>query len=145
MVRTNDLNSSFHFIFHYPNITPIHTLLVILCWFPFFSINHKNKSMMMPTPNVLSTSAPAKPENCLPRRRPTLITSSFAYSPPYVDRIRPWVSYNKIPIYSIVYLLKGDYNPCLLEECLSVGKALINAFPGLTNPTPYLCVDLQAT
>ena len=32
-----------------------------------------------------------------------------AYSPPSVDRIWLWVDHNKIPIYPIVYLLKGDY------------------------------------
>ena len=31
------------------------------------------------------------------------------YSPPQVDRIWLWVYYNKIPIYPIFYLLKGDY------------------------------------
>ena len=30
------------------------------------------------------------------------------YSPPSVDRIWGWVYYNKIPIYPICYLLKGD-------------------------------------
>ena len=29
-------------------------------------------------------------------------------APPKVDRIWLWVYYNKIPIYSICYLLKGD-------------------------------------
>ena len=32
------------------------------------------------------------------------------YSPPSVDRIWLWVYHNKIHIYPIVYLLKGDYN-----------------------------------
>ena len=32
------------------------------------------------------------------------------YSPFFVDRIRFWVYSNKIPIYPISYLLKGDYN-----------------------------------
>ena len=32
------------------------------------------------------------------------------YSPPKVDRIWLWVYYNKISIYPIFYLLKGDYN-----------------------------------
>ena len=31
------------------------------------------------------------------------------HSPPQVDRIWPWVCYNKIFIYPIFYLLKGDY------------------------------------
>ena len=31
------------------------------------------------------------------------------YSPPLVDRIWLWVCSNKIPIYPIFYLLKGDY------------------------------------
>ena len=31
-----------------------------------------------------------------------------SYSPPQVDRRWPWVRYNKIPIYPIFYLLKGD-------------------------------------
>ena len=31
------------------------------------------------------------------------------YSPPQVDRIWLCVYYNKIPIYPIFYLLKGDY------------------------------------
>ena len=31
------------------------------------------------------------------------------YSPPEVGRIWLWVDYNKIPIYPIFYLLKGDY------------------------------------
>ena len=31
------------------------------------------------------------------------------YSPPKVDRIWLWVHYEKIPIYPIFYLLKGDY------------------------------------
>ena len=30
-------------------------------------------------------------------------------SPPEVDRMWLWVYYNKIPIYPIFYLLKGDY------------------------------------
>ena len=30
------------------------------------------------------------------------------YSPPEVDRIWLWVYYNKIPLYPIFYLLKGD-------------------------------------
>ena len=30
------------------------------------------------------------------------------YSPPSVDRIWFWVNYSKIPIYPILYLLKGD-------------------------------------
>ena len=29
---------------------------------------------------------------------------------PLVDRIRLWVSHNKIPIYPMFYLLKADYN-----------------------------------
>ena len=33
-------------------------------------------------------------------------------SPPCVDRIWLWVYYNKIPIYPIFYLLKGDYRCC---------------------------------
>ena len=33
----------------------------------------------------------------------------WGYSPPQVDRIWIWVSYNKIPIYPIFYLLKGGY------------------------------------
>ena len=36
-----------------------------------------------------------------------------AYSPPQVDRIWLWVYYNKIPIYSVFYLLKGDYRLAL--------------------------------
>ena len=34
-----------------------------------------------------------------------------SYSPPSVDRIWLWVVHNKIPMYPIFYLLKGDYNP----------------------------------
>ena len=34
-----------------------------------------------------------------------------SYSPPLVDRIWLGVDYNKIPIYPILYLLKGDYIP----------------------------------
>ena len=33
------------------------------------------------------------------------------YSPPSVDRIWLWVNHNKIPIYPIFYVLKGDYTP----------------------------------
>ena len=32
------------------------------------------------------------------------------YSPPSVDRIWLWAYYNKIPLYPIFYLLKGDYS-----------------------------------
>ena len=32
----------------------------------------------------------------------------YSYSPPEVDRI--WLEYNRIPIYPIFYLLKGDYS-----------------------------------
>ena len=35
----------------------------------------------------------------------------YGYSPPKVDRIWIWVCYNKIPIYPIFYLLRGDYGP----------------------------------
>ena len=31
------------------------------------------------------------------------------YNPPYVDRIWLWVYYDKIPIYPMFYLPKGDY------------------------------------
>ena len=31
------------------------------------------------------------------------------YGPLLVDRLWLWVKFNKIPIYSIFYLLKGDY------------------------------------
>ena len=43
------------------------------------------------------------------------------YSPPLVDRIWLWVYYNKIPIYPIFYLLKGDYThkyPALSGSCV---------------------------
>ena len=33
-----------------------------------------------------------------------------AYSPPQVDRIWLWIDYNRIPTYSIFYLLTGHYN-----------------------------------
>ena len=36
------------------------------------------------------------------------------YSPPKVDRIWLWVYDNKIPIYPIFYLLKGDCKPSTL-------------------------------
>ena len=32
-----------------------------------------------------------------------------SYSPPYVDRIWLRLYYNKIPIYPVFYLIKGDY------------------------------------
>ena len=35
----------------------------------------------------------------------------FRNSPPQVDRIWLWVYFNKIPIYPIFYLLKGDHRP----------------------------------
>ena len=31
------------------------------------------------------------------------------YSPPEADRIWLWAYFNKIPIYPVFYLLKGDY------------------------------------
>ena len=34
--------------------------------------------------------------------------TSVSYTPLYVDRILLWVYYNKIRIYPIVYLLRGD-------------------------------------
>ena len=37
------------------------------------------------------------------------------YSPPQVDRIWLWIYENKIPIYPIFYLLKGDYT-CLIRQ-----------------------------
>ena len=40
-----------------------------------------------------------------------IICVTLAYSHPYVDRIWLWAYYNKIPIYPIFYLLKGNYNP----------------------------------
>ena len=45
------------------------------------------------------------------------------YSSPEVDRIWLWVYYTKIPIYSILYLLNGDYSPRLaLEKVLLAGS-----------------------
>ena len=42
------------------------------------------------------------------------------YRSPEVDRIWLWVCHNKIPIYPIFYLLKGDDKP--VRECLSRGE-----------------------
>ena len=58
----------------------------------------------------------------------------MGYSPPEVDRIWLRVYYNKIPVYLIVYLLKGDYVPVFLlttsnlllseEEEAAIGEIL---------------------
>ena len=48
-------------------------------------------------------------------------TQTLKKSPPYVDRIWLWVYNNKIPMYPIFYLLKGDYIcfPCTFLPLLS--------------------------
>ena len=50
--------------------------------------------------------------------RPAITTCAAPepYSPPEVDRIWLWVYHNKIPIYPIFYLLKGDYKPCRTKQ-----------------------------
>ena len=44
------------------------------------------------------------------REDATSFVGTTNYSPPEVDRIWLWVYYNKIPMYPIFYLLKGDYS-----------------------------------
>ena len=46
------------------------------------------------------------------------------YSPPEVDRIWLWVYYNKIPIYPIFYLLKGDCRFARLQVRSALGSHL---------------------
>ena len=51
------------------------------------------------------------------------------YSPPSVDRISHWEFYNKILIYPIFYLLKGDYN-----------MGFVKPFGGFIQPLHNLCL-----
>ena len=68
--------------------------------------------------NPRTLSNPSQWRNCKP---PLLLSvqpgtlglflerSPLDYGPPEVDRIWLWVYYNKVPIYPIFYLLKGNY------------------------------------
>ena len=49
--------------------------------------------------------------------------------PPQVDRRWLWVCYNKIPLYLIFYLLKGDYMSGLCLGLLAHGLRLCLLFP----------------
>ena len=70
------------------------------------------------------------------------------YRPPYVDRIWLWVDYNKIPMYPIFYLLKGDYrlnmsneNPVLTLQPLGLYSSHLGAQPN-TWALPMLAVSV---
>ena len=63
----------------------------------------------------------AKAQSCRESQDSGSLKSFRVEGPPEVDRIRLWVYPNKIPIYPIFYLLKGDYRPngrrvCYLRE-----------------------------
>ena len=68
-------------------------------------------------------------------------------SPPEVDKIWLWVYYNKIPIYPIFYLLKGDYEPStvnLISDLLKgdyiiciISSAINSTSPFIANPSRH--------
>ena len=64
-----------------------------------------------PNPGPFQANSKPKAPDSIPVHWLFELRMGFTHNPRLVDRIWFWGYYNKIPIYPIFYLLKGDYNP----------------------------------